>query len=287
VSAVLQREKYWAGGLAAFVHLLFLLVLIISVSWKHLPDNPVYAELWTDLPARPTVAPPKPAEPPAKPAIAPPARPSPPPVPATPPKVSTPKPDIALEAAKKRAAEKQTEQEEEKRQRLLQEQMKKAEQAKLAQEAKQAKLREAQALAEAEQKKKAQEAARKNLDAMIAAQMSQELNQERQAVQQEAAAAARSKVVDDYVSRIRQKIRGLIRLPAGLKGNPEVVYKVDLLPNGEVLRVTQVRSSRQPAYDQEVERAIWKASPLPLPPEREAAAGFRSGLELRFRPHED
>jgi colicin import membrane protein len=207
-------------------------------------------------------------------------------VPAAPPKVATPKPDIALEAARKREAEKER-QVEEKRQRVLQEEMKKAEQAKLAQEAKQAKLREAQALAAAEQKKKAQEAARKNLDAMIAAQMSQELNQEKQSMQQQAAAAARSKVVDDYVGRIRQKIRGLIRLPPSLKGNPEVVYKVDLLPNGDVLNVTQVRSSRQPAYDQEVERAIWKASPLPLPSDRQVAAGFRSGLELRFRPHED
>ncbi|MCU0934314.1 MAG: hypothetical protein MUE86_07760 [Thiobacillaceae bacterium] len=33
-----------------------------------------------------------------------------------------------------------------------------------------------------------------------------------------------------------------------------------------------------------MERAILKASPLPLPPEREAAQVFREGLILKFRP---
>lgn len=269
MSLALPREKYWAGGLAAFVHLLLFTVLIFSVSWKHLPDSPVYAELWSDVPARtasPPSRPPPPKPKPAKPRVEPP-----------PPKKAVAKPDIALEAARKREAQKKVE--EEKRERLAEE-MKKAEQDRLAQEAKQAQERAA------EQKQAAQEAARKKLDAMLAAQMSQELSQERQAVQQQAATSARSKVIDDYIGRIRQKIRGLIRLPSGLKGNPEVVFKVDLLPNGDVVRVTQVKSSAQAAYDQEVERAIWKASPLPLPADSAAAAVFRSGLELRFRPHE-
>jgi colicin import membrane protein len=48
-----------------------------------------------------------------------------------------------------------------------------------------------------------------------------------------------------------------------------------------------VKSSGQPAYDSEVERAILKASPLPLPGEKEAAAVFREGLTLKFRPLEN
>ena len=57
-----------------------------------------------------------------------------------------------------------------------------------------------------------------------------------------------------------------------------------LLPNGEVRHAVLVKSSGQTAYDVEVERAILKASPLPLPNEKEAAAVFRGGLVLKFRP---
>jgi colicin import membrane protein len=78
-----------------------------------------------------------------------------------------------------------------------------------------------------------------------------------------------------------------VRLPHRLTGNPEAVFQVTLLPNGEVVRVTLVKSSGQPAYDSEVERAILKASPLPLPPEKDAAAVFRDGLTLKFRPFQD
>jgi colicin import membrane protein len=131
---------------------------------------------------------------------------------------------------------------------------------------------------------------RKDLEKALAEEMAAELAQERsslaEAQQQAAAAAARDKMILDYRGRISLKIRGLLRLPPNLKGNPEAVFKVKLLPNGEVLGVTLVKSSGQPAYDQEVERAILKASPLPLPPDREAAAAFRENLQLKFRPLE-
>ena len=275
MSRVETREKYLAGGLAAFVHLLFFLVLVFSVSWTHLPDSPVYAELWTTLPRHTSTVKPVPAPKPvprAKPVV---------PKPAPAPHVT--KPDIALEKARKRELQKKLA--EENRQRLVEEKQK-AEQEKQALEAKLAQQREAKAKEEALQKQKAQEAARAKLNALLAAQASKELDQERQNIQQQAQNAARSKMVDDYVSRIRQKIRGYVRLPQGLQGNPEAVFRVDMLPDGTVARVTQLRSSRQPAYDQEVERAIWKASPLPLPPDRGAAAEFRNGLELTFRPHD-
>lgn len=279
MSQTAPSDRYLAGALAFMVHLLFFLVLLFSVSWKQSPDVPVYADLWRDLPSpRPVArAVPKPVEQPAPP----PPKPAPPPPKPMVPEVA--KPDIALKAARKRELEQK--QEEEKRQRLAQA-MKQAEQAKLAQEAKQLQARMAQEKLAAERKQQAEAKARQNLDAMLNAQMSQEINQESQDIRQQAQSQARSKLVADYVSRIRQKIRGLVRLPPNLQGNPEVVFKVDLLPDGEVIKVTQVRSSKQPTYDQEVERAIWKASPLPLPPDREAAAAFRSNLELKFRPYE-
>lgn len=282
MSRVETREKYLAGGLAAFVHLLFFLVLVFSVSWTHLPDSPVYAELWTTLPKHTSSVKPVPQHKPvpkSKPIPKP--KPVPKPKPAPIPHVT--KPDIALEKARKRELQKKLAAEN--RQRMVEEQ-KKAEQERQALQAKLAQQHEAEAKAEALQKQKAQEAARAKLNALLAAEASKELNQERQNIQQQAQNAARSKMVDDYVSRIRQKIRGYVRLPQGLQGNPEAVFRVDMLPDGTVARVTQLRSSRQPAYDQEVERAIWKASPLPLPPDRGAAAEFRNGLELTFRPHD-
>ncbi len=65
-----------------------------------------------------------------------------------------------------------------------------------------------------------------------------------------------------------------------------MVYQVRLLPDGEVLKLTLVKSSGQPAYDKQVERAVLRASPLPLPPDRELAAAFREDLILKFRPYE-
>jgi colicin import membrane protein len=285
VTQAIPRDKYLAGGLAFMVHLLFFAVLVLGVSWKRLPDVPVYADIWRDLPSpmsapRPEVKLPKLPE-----------APKPPPKAMTELESRPGKADIALkskEAARKHDAELRLEelkkrQADEKRRQLADE-VKRKEQAELAQEAKQLQLKQ-ERLAD-EQKKQAQDKAKKNLDALLNQQMSQELNQESQAIRQQAASAERSRQIADYVGRIQQKIRGELRLPVNLQGNPEVVYRVDLLPNGDLIRLTLVQSSRQPAYDLEVERAIRKASPLPLPPDRDLASSFRSGLELHFRPHD-
>ena len=94
--------------------------------------------------------------------------------------------------------------------------------------------------------------------------------------------------IRDAQDRIRLKIRGLLRIPEGVKGNPEVVYRVRLFPNGEIMGAPErIQSSGQPAYDSAVESAILKASPLPLPTDAGVAADFRTGLELRFRPFEE
>jgi colicin import membrane protein len=55
------------------------------------------------------------------------------------------------------------------------------------------------------------------------------------------------------------------------------------LPTGEVIDVRLTRSSGVRAYDDAVQRAILKSSPLPRPPQPEM---FSRNLELRFRPYE-
>lgn len=94
-------------------------------------------------------------------------------------------------------------------------------------------------------------------------------------------ADARARQQAAWVDKIRSKIRGNIILPRDIPGNPEAVYVVSLLPNGEVLSATQRRSSGHAGYDEAVYRAILKSSPLPMPDNR---ALFERQLELRFRP---
>jgi colicin import membrane protein len=57
------------------------------------------------------------------------------------------------------------------------------------------------------------------------------------------------------------------------------------IPGGEVLNVKLKRSSGNSAYDAAVERAIFKAQPLPPPPEPLRFGDFRE-LNLKFRPKE-
>jgi colicin import membrane protein len=95
--------------------------------------------------------------------------------------------------------------------------------------------------------------------------------------------AARDKALASWTDKIRAKIRGNIVLPRDVPGNPEAIFDVTLLPSGEVLTVRRRQSSGHPAYDDAVERAIMKSSPLPLPEDR---AVFRRDLELKFRPQD-
>jgi colicin import membrane protein len=72
-------------------------------------------------------------------------------------------------------------------------------------------------------------------------------------------------------------------LPPDIKGNPEAIFDVVQLPTGEVLSARLRKSSGNGAYDEAVERAILKSSPLPEPDRREQ---FARELQLKFRPVE-
>src|SRR5262245_16105757 len=98
---------------------------------------------------------------------------------------------------------------------------------------------------------------------------------------QKLAAAAQQKAVEAWTDKIAAKIRGNIVLPPDLVGNPEAIFDVTLLPDASVLTVRRRKSSGHAGYDAAVERAIYKASPLPKPDQPTA---FRRDLELKFRP---
>lgn len=317
--------NYSAGVLSLLVHLFFALALVFGVTWRTNPVGPAVAYLWEALPPMPESLP-APAPAPLAPTPVPKAdvKTEAPKQPPTPKVEEPPKPDIALQDAAARKHREEAERleearkqealrrEEEKRreeERLKEEERhrqeekraqeeKKAQEEKRRQEVKQRQEEyrrqetereleeERQELVARRQRQK--EAARQQMERELDRQMSDELTTERTQLRLHAEAIARGKMVLDYQARIRLKIRGLLRLPHLPKGNPEVVFRATLLPNGEVNgRPVLVKSSGISAYDSAVERAIVSASPLPMPPDKEAAALFREGLELKFRPYED
>jgi len=117
------------------------------------------------------------------------------------------------------------------------------------------------------------------------AQEQQALNRtrERQEALRQFAPAAAPAIDTAYADKIRSKIKSNIVLPSEIKGNPEVIFDVVQLPTGEVLSARLRKSSGNKAYDDAVERAILKSSPLPRPDRPEQ---FIRELQLKFRPQE-
>jgi len=116
------------------------------------------------------------------------------------------------------------------------------------------------------------------------------LRQEEQAASEQAArdkqaelAAAKGRVVDEYQAKIRAKIRSNIVMPPGVAKDASAEFLVTLLPGGSVLNAELKKSSGYGAYDNAVERAIFKSDPLPLPPDAQLFSAFRE-LLLTFKP---
>jgi colicin import membrane protein len=107
---------------------------------------------------------------------------------------------------------------------------------------------------------------------------------ERQDVLKQFAQAAPAPSADaGYVDRIRSKIKSNVVLPSDIKGNPEAIFDVIQLPSGDVFSVKLIKSSGHKLYDEAVERAILKSSPLPKPDRPDQ---FRRELQLKFKPLE-
>jgi colicin import membrane protein len=268
-----------AGSMSLLVHGLFIVFLLFSVSWRSQPHPEVEAELWTALPEAPRPLPPIPLPPAPQPVVAP------------PPEVAKPepvKPDIALEREKKRL-----EQEAQKLEALrVKEEARKLELQHQAEEKARSDKEKADKAAQVEKLRQEQlrrDQARRDMDQELARQAREELDAEETQLrgaaqkQQAKASASRKAQISEIQERIRSRIRTYLRKLPSMVGNPEAEFRVNLLPNGEVSRpIILLHSSGQTIYDQEVERAILKASPFPLPADREAAAAFRE-LNLKIR----
>jgi colicin import membrane protein len=243
--------KLSSALLAAAVHLLLLAVLVFGVRWQNRPPEAVSVELWEPPPPAPVVEAPKPEPKP---------EPKPPPVVVKPeavkPEPVVPKPEIVEKKAPPpkpkpvpKAAPKP---------------VPKAEPFKPRVDQTQKRIRE--------------ELARE--------QASLAIDRERQQIKDQLAREAASinaRALATWMDKIRIHIRNRInvQIADAVPGNPEAVFNVTLLPSYEVLRISKLKSSGNKAYDDEVERAILKASPLPRPDRPEL---FSRELHLTFRP---
>jgi colicin import membrane protein len=308
------RGKWAALILALFVNLLFVGVLVFSVSWRNRPPEAVTAELYAPPP--PTVTAPRRVEPKPQP------KPEPPPPPPEPPKaVPTPPPpavtrpdtqaDIALKAkreaerlqqeqAERERVEREARQQEEARkqaeirkqeQARKQEEIRRQEEAQKAEEKRQADLRarqqrqietmRAQAAQESQMRTQAEKEVQMRAQAERESRMRADAEREARVRAEQAAAGARNHAQLDWIDKIRSRIRGYINLPPDIPGNPEAIFDVVQLPTGEIIDVKLRKSSGVRAYDDAVQRAILKASPLPKPVPADL---FQRNLELHFRP---
>jgi len=98
----------------------------------------------------------------------------------------------------------------------------------------------------------------------------------------EARAAAE---VEKYRELIRQKVSRNWNRPVGAARGLQCTVRVRVVPGGEVLQATVVRSSGDVLFDGSVESAVYKSTPLPLPDAPELFEYFRE-LEFLFRPEE-
>jgi colicin import membrane protein len=108
----------------------------------------------------------------------------------------------------------------------------------------------------------------------------------RQEVQARARAEVEAAVatqVGRYQDLIRNKIRRNIVMPPDVPESAKAEFKVTLLPGGDVMAVELLKSSGNAAYDNAAERAIYKAQPLPMPPDEGLQKMFRV-LRLTIRP---
>ena len=253
-------RKIPAAILAVTVHLILLAVLVFGFRWQESEHVVLQADIWQDTPSA------QEAPPPPAPAPKPVPKPVPKPAPLPVQKPEVEKPDIALKKVREEKL-KQEKQKEEKQKEL--EKQKEIEKQK---ELEKQKALQKQKLEKQKLEKQMRQAQQEKVDA---------LNR----MMQQRAASAKAGLIDKYKAMIHNKIKRFVVVPPDLKGNPEAEFTVVLLPDGEVMKATLVKSSGYPAYDAAVERAILRASPLPLPPDASLFEEFRT-LDLHFRPSE-
>jgi colicin import membrane protein len=122
-------------------------------------------------------------------------------------------------------------------------------------------------LAKLEAERKAAER-EKAIQAEIArqeAEFQKQQEAEEQARQAEARRQAQLSEIAKYTSLIKQEITRHWNIPANATDDLLCEVKVRLIPSGDVIDVQILKSSGDPAFDNSVEKAVYRAAPLPVP----------------------
>lgn len=282
-----ERPNVAALVLSATVHLLLVGALFFGVQWKSQAPSGVAVEVWRSTSGPIALAKPEPVPVPPPPTPEPQPKPEPKPEPKVEPTPPV-KPDIAVKEEKKKEEPKKPEpkpepkKEEPKKPEPKKEEPKKPEPKKEEPKKPEPKPEEPAWKKEMEREQrqldqqKAATQAAQSRNAALDAELSQ-IGQMKGAQ----AAASRKAGEDKYIAALRQKIRGNIVLPPGIKGNPEAEFKITQLPSGEVIGARVSKSSGNRALDEAIERAIKKSDPLPLPDDPKL---FQRELNLKYRP---
>lgn len=169
--------------------------------------------------------------------------------------------------------------EEEAKQKVADEAKRKAEEQRKAEEAVRKKV-EQERLAREEAQRREEEA--KRLTAEQA--MRENMAAEQRRLDAEATRARQtqlSRMKNEYVAQIRDKVQRNWLRPAGSQGTLCTVL-IRQLPDGEVVDVRTSRCDGDAVFERSVENAVRRASPLPLPADREL---FAREIEFNFRPN--
>jgi TonB family protein len=82
-----------------------------------------------------------------------------------------------------------------------------------------------------------------------------------------------------YALSIGQEIAQKANYPGSSGKKPRVVYKIYLLPSGEIQKIDLIEASSDPKWDKAIERAIQVYAPFPKPPN---GASFNDYREVRW-----
>jgi colicin import membrane protein len=143
---------------------------------------------------------------------------------------------------------------------------------------------EAKQAADARQSAEAKQAADAKRAAEERAKQDREAELRKQLADEERVASVQSGPLRDrYIALLRNKIQNAWIKPPSATPGVDCLVQVTQVPGGEVTGARVTQCNGDAAVRQSIENAVYRASPLPDPPD---PALFERNLSLRFRPNE-
>lgn len=85
-----------------------------------------------------------------------------------------------------------------------------------------------------------------------------------------------------FITQVELRVKRHWIRPPSTRDNVAVLLQVEMLPSGEVRNVEVIQSSGDRALDRSAQAAVYKAAPLPVPPDPAAAARLLPRFNFRF-----